>query len=96
VFFSIAAARQAFPDLFADEWSAISHFEGGAAIWGLSENEYLARESCSYLGAVAVSPSPRLYNLIISGLKTVTNAGDISTAGVYAPFIAASIRGAFS
>ena len=61
VFYSIPAARQAFPCL-SEEFVAMGHSEGGSAAWAFAEK--LAIEPLvGYLGTVALSPITRTLDL---------------------------------
>ncbi|GIJ90936.1 hypothetical protein Asppvi_009901 [Aspergillus pseudoviridinutans] len=65
VYFSVVAARKAFPGVFTDGWAAVGHSQGAGAVWGLSENPRVATtESGNYLGSVAIAPSSRLNDLL--------------------------------
>jgi hypothetical protein len=64
-YFSVVAARKAFPGVFTDEWAAVGHSQGAGTVWGLSENRRVAtKESGEYLGGVAIAPSSRLNDLL--------------------------------
>ena len=64
-YFSVVAARKAFPGLFTDGWAAVGHSQGAGTVWGLSENPRVAtKESGEYLGGVAIAPSSRLNDLL--------------------------------
>ncbi len=61
LFYSISAARQAFPDL-SEEFVAMGHSEGGGAAWAFAEK--LAAEPLpGYLGSIALSPFTRVLDL---------------------------------
>lgn len=80
VYFSVVAARKAFPDVFTNKWASLGHSQGAGAIWGLEENPRVATdESGEYVGGVAVAPSARLNDL----LTAVT----LSTAYGFGPLI---------
>ncbi|KAJ6089452.1 hypothetical protein N7467_004668 [Penicillium canescens] len=64
-YFSVVAARKAFPGVFTDEWAAVGHSQGAGTVWGLSENPRVAtKESGEFLGGVAIAPSSRLNDLL--------------------------------
>ncbi|KAJ5627610.1 hypothetical protein N7490_009838 [Penicillium lividum] len=64
-YFSVVAARKAFPGVFTDGWAAVGHSQGAGTVWGLSENPRVTtKESGEYLGGVAVAPSSRLNDLL--------------------------------
>lgn len=92
VYWSVIAARRAFPNTFTEQWASYGHSQGGGAIWGLSENPRVAsNESGKYVGGVAVAPAPRVYDLQMAMLK----AGEedrSTTAPKYAPLIAEAIK----
>ncbi|KAJ6091524.1 hypothetical protein N7467_003493 [Penicillium canescens] len=62
VFYSVQAARRAFPGVFTKEWMSIGHSQGGGAVWKLSEHPLVQNASSGYLGTVAVSPGAKLYD----------------------------------
>ncbi|KAI5458853.1 hypothetical protein BGZ63DRAFT_362068 [Mariannaea sp. PMI_226] len=65
VYFSVVAARKAFPRVFTTGWAAVGHSQGAGAVWGLSENPRVATsQSGKYLGGVAIGPSARLNDLL--------------------------------
>lgn len=65
VYFSVVAAKQAFPHTFTRRWASVGHSQGAGAIWGLNENPRVATtESGEYVGGVAVAPSARLDDLL--------------------------------
>lgn len=65
VYFSVMAAREAFPGTFTNRWASIGHSQGAGAVWGLSENSLVASNaSGEYVGGVAVGPSARLYDIL--------------------------------
>lgn len=64
-YFSVVAARKAFPGVFTDGWAAVGHSQGAGTVWGLQENPRVAtNESGEYLGGVAIGPSARLNDLL--------------------------------
>jgi pimeloyl-ACP methyl ester carboxylesterase len=62
VYWSVQAARKAFPGIFTEEWMSIGHSQGGGAVWKLSEHPLVQHPSSGYLGTVAVSPGAKLYD----------------------------------
>ncbi|KAJ5175675.1 uncharacterized protein N7482_001552 [Penicillium canariense] len=65
VYFSVVAARKAFPEAFTTEWASVGHSQGAGTVWGLSENSRVTTtESGEYLGGVAIAPSARLDDLL--------------------------------
>jgi pimeloyl-ACP methyl ester carboxylesterase len=62
VYWSVQAARKAFPGVFTEKWMSIGHSQGGGAAWKLSEHPLVQDASSGYLGTVAVSPGAKLYD----------------------------------
>ena len=61
LFYSVPAARQAFPAL-SEDFVAMGHSEGGGAAWAFAEK--LAKEPMNgYLGTIALSPFTRVLDL---------------------------------
>lgn len=61
LFYSLPAARQAFP-ILAEEFVAMGHSEGGGAAWAFAEK--LAKQPMTgYLGTVALSPFTKFLDL---------------------------------
>ena len=61
IYFSVPAARQAFPNL-SREFVAMGHSEGGGAAWAFAEK--IAKEPMiGHLGTIALSPFTRLLDL---------------------------------
>lgn len=72
IYFSVVAARKAFPGVFTTGWASVGHSQGAGAVWGLSENPRITTtESGEYLGGVAVAPSARLDDLLTAVPPTV-------------------------
>jgi pimeloyl-ACP methyl ester carboxylesterase len=62
LYYSVQAAHKAFPAVFTKEWMSVGHSQGGGAVWKLSEHPLVQNRSSGYLGTVAVSPAPKLYD----------------------------------
>lgn len=62
LYYSVQAARKAFPRVFTNEWMSIGHSQGAGAVWKLSEHPLVQNASLGYLGTVAVSPGAKLYD----------------------------------
>lgn len=63
LYYSVQAARKAFPTAFTDEWMSMGHSQGGGAVWKLSEYPLVQSPSSGYLGTVALSPASKLYDM---------------------------------
>lgn len=64
-YFSVVAARKAFPGAFTDKWAAVGHSQGAGTVWGLSENpRVVSKESGDYVGGVSIAPSSRLNDIL--------------------------------
>jgi pimeloyl-ACP methyl ester carboxylesterase len=66
VYYSVQAARKAFPGVFTKEWMSIGHSQGAGAVWKLSESPLVQSSSSGYIGTVAVSPGPKLYDSAVA------------------------------
>lgn len=65
LYYSVWAARKAFPTAFTDEWMSMGHSQGGGAVWKLSEYPLVQSSSSGYLGTVALAPASKLYDMAI-------------------------------
>lgn len=67
LYFGMVAARQALPDVFADEWMSVGHSQGGGAAWKLSES-FLHRTGAAgtYVGSVAIAPATKIYDMAVA------------------------------
>ena len=61
LFYSVPAARQAFPAL-SKEFVTIGHSQGAAAVWSLAE-KLVSEPLAGYLGAVVLAPGTNLFDL---------------------------------
>ncbi|PQE28477.1 prolyl aminopeptidase (secreted) protein [Rutstroemia sp. NJR-2017a BBW] len=66
VYYSVQAARKAFPGAFTEEWMSIGHSQGASAVWKLSEHPLVQSSTSGYLGTVAVAPAPKLYDTAVA------------------------------
>ncbi|KAL0933896.1 uncharacterized protein CTRU02_210695 [Colletotrichum truncatum] len=64
-YWSVVAARQAFPDVLSHEWASIGHSQGGGAVWKLSEHGLVQDSASGYLGGVSVAPVSKLYDALL-------------------------------
>lgn len=62
VYYSVQAARVAFPGVLTDEWMSLGHSQGAGTVWKLSEHPLVQDPRSGYLGTVAVSAGPKLYD----------------------------------
>lgn len=76
VYWSVVAAKKAFPSLLSDEWTALGHSQGGLAIWQLSEHEMVQDPDSGYLGGVALAPPSKLHDAYVMGMDTLKNTTD--------------------
>ncbi|KAF7900870.1 hypothetical protein EAF00_003091 [Botryotinia globosa] len=65
LFYSVQAARKAFPGMFTKDWASVGHSQGGGAVWKLSEHPLVQKHSSGYLGTVAISPASKLYDMLV-------------------------------
>lgn len=64
LYYSVQAARKAFPGVFTKEWMSVGHSQGGTAVWKLSEHPLVQKASSGYLGTVSVAPAVKLYDTV--------------------------------
>ena len=97
IYYSVQAARKAFPTAFTDEWMGIGHSQGGGAVWKLSEYPLVQSPSSGYLGTVAIAPAAKLYDMAILAAKEILplpNFHDYVITGEVA-FLAVAVRRVF-
>lgn len=91
-YWSVIAARRAFPNTFTRRWASMGHSQGGGAVWGLSESERVAGEqSGEYIGGVAIAPSPRIYDLTVQSARAQRISGQAASSK-FMPLIAKGIQ----
>lgn len=91
-YWSVIAARRAFPNTFTKRWASIGHSQGGGAVWGLSENSKVAgNQSGEYIGGVAIAPSPRIYDLTVQSARAQKLTGKAAVSK-FMPLIAKGIQ----
>ncbi|RJE21243.1 hypothetical protein PHISCL_06425 [Aspergillus sclerotialis] len=91
-YWSVIAARRAFPNTFTKRWAAMGHSQGGGAVWGLSENPRVTgSESGEYIGGVALAPSARVFDLSLESAKYHELSGEAASAK-FMPLIAKGIQ----
>ncbi|TGO43824.1 hypothetical protein BCON_0829g00010 [Botryotinia convoluta] len=71
VFYSVQAARKAFPGVFTKEWASLGHSQGGGTVWKLSEHPLVQKKSSGYLGTVAISPGNKIFDMAVETFETV-------------------------
>ncbi|KAF7900221.1 uncharacterized protein EAF01_007523 [Botrytis porri] len=71
IYYSVQAARKAFPGMFTKEWASLGHSQGGGAVWKLSEHPLVQKKSSGYLGTVAISPASKLYDMSVETFKSI-------------------------
>lgn len=92
-YWSVVAARRAFPNLFTRRWTSMGHSQGGGAVWGLSENPRVAgSESGEYIGGVAVAPAVRIYDQVVLANEQVTDPSADTASSKYIPLIAWAVQ----
>ncbi|KAK7440882.1 hypothetical protein CaCOL14_001949 [Colletotrichum acutatum] len=76
-YWSVIAARTAFPDILSHDWASIGHSQGGGAVWKLSEHSLVQDSASGYLGGVSVAPVTKIYDALVAidSLRNVTQAG---------------------
>ncbi|KAJ3954476.1 hypothetical protein N0V92_009022 [Colletotrichum tropicale] len=65
-YWSVVAARNAFPNVLSKNWTSIGHSQGGGAVWKLSEHSLVQDPASGYLGGVAVAPVSKIYDALVS------------------------------
>lgn len=93
VYWSVVAARRAFPHLFTTRWATVGHSQGGGSVWGLAENPRVldAEVSGEYVGGVALAPGARVYDMLADHAR----AGELNAqhpAGKYVSLFAKAIQ----
>ncbi|KAK5994739.1 hypothetical protein PT974_03122 [Cladobotryum mycophilum] len=77
IFYSVVAAKKAFPNNLSDEWLSIGHSQGGGAVWKLAESDLIrsneAKKAGRYLGTVSIAPVTKVYDMAVLAAKTVFN-----------------------
>ncbi|KAL2787223.1 Alpha/Beta hydrolase protein [Aspergillus keveii] len=76
LYYSVVAARKAFPSLFTDEWMSIGHSQGGGAVWKLSEGKLHSKPSAAgtYIGTVALAPASKIYDMTLLAFSKVATS----------------------
>ncbi|KAK1465061.1 hypothetical protein CMEL01_12416 [Colletotrichum melonis] len=76
-YWSVVAARTAFPDILSHDWASIGHSQGGGAAWKLSEHKLVQDSASGYLGGVAVAPVTKVYDALVAieSLRNLTQTG---------------------
>lgn len=93
VYWSVVAARRAFPNTFSMRWASLGHSQGGGAVWGLSENPRVrGSESGEYIGGVAIAPSPRIYDLSKLILDIPEGSGEGKGSSSFVPLIQEAVQ----
>lgn len=80
-YWSVIAARRAFPNTFTRRWAAMGHSQGGGTVWGLSENPRVTdSESGEYIGSVAVAPAARIFDQALESARYQELSAEASSA----------------
>ncbi|KAE8377070.1 Alpha/Beta hydrolase protein [Aspergillus bertholletiae] len=80
LYYSMVAARKAFPGLFTDEWMSVGHSQGGGAVWKLSESKLLQTGAAGkYLGTVALAPASKIYDMALLGTELLLQTSDYAS-----------------
>ncbi|KAF7596470.1 hypothetical protein BBP40_001342 [Aspergillus hancockii] len=80
LYYSMVAARKAFPGLFTDEWMSVGHSQGGGAVWKLSESKMLQTGAAGkYVGTVALAPASKIYDMTLLGIETLLQTTDYAS-----------------
>ncbi|KNG91055.1 hypothetical protein ANOM_000737 [Aspergillus nomiae NRRL 13137] len=80
LYYSMVAARKAFPGLFTDGWMGVGHSQGGGAVWKLSESELLQTGAAGkYLGTVALAPASKIYDMTLLGAELLSQTSDYAS-----------------
>lgn len=74
VYYGMVAARQAFPNIFTDDWASIGHSQGGGAVWKLSESTLLKSGTAgNHVGTVSLAPALRVHDMVIVSASNDTS-----------------------
>ncbi|TGO55580.1 hypothetical protein BCON_0090g00240 [Botryotinia convoluta] len=76
IYYSVQAARKAFPGMFTKDWASVGHSQGGGAVWKLSEHPLVQKQSSGYLGTVAISPASKVYDMVVYGFNNIVPRPD--------------------
>ncbi|APA10087.1 hypothetical protein SS1G_05612 [Sclerotinia sclerotiorum 1980 UF-70] len=71
VFYSVQAARKAFPGVFTKDWASVGHSQGGGAVWKLSEHPLVQSHTSGYLGTVAISPASKVFDMAVETFERI-------------------------
>lgn len=71
IYWSVVAAREAFPNDLTHEWVSIGHSQGGGATYKLSEHELVQDDSSAYLGGVSIAPITKIYDSVVEVLRSL-------------------------
>ncbi|OGM48462.1 hypothetical protein ABOM_003412 [Aspergillus bombycis] len=80
LYYSMVAARKAFPGLFTDGWMGVGHSQGGGSVWKLSESKLLQTGTAGkYLGTVALAPASKIYDMTLLGVESLSQTSDYAS-----------------
>ena len=71
IYYSVQAARKAFPTAFTEEWMSMGHSQGGGAVWKLSEYPLVQSPSSGYLGTVSFAPATKVYDMAVLAARDI-------------------------
>ncbi|KUL82309.1 hypothetical protein ZTR_09724 [Talaromyces verruculosus] len=97
VVYSIKAAGMAFGSILTHEWVSVGHSQGGGAVWKLSEHPMVQAHHSGYLGGVAISPSSKIYDMVLHSYNTILQQPDFHHWVITAelPSLGVAIKNAF-
>ncbi|KAF7956496.1 hypothetical protein EAE96_003834 [Botrytis aclada] len=87
IYYSVQAARKAFPGMFTKDWASIGHSQGGGAVWKLSDHPLVQKKSSGYLGTVAVSPASKIFDMFVETFENIIPRPDFHQFVVTAEFV---------
>ncbi|TGO70712.1 hypothetical protein BELL_0679g00030 [Botrytis elliptica] len=76
IFYSVEAARKAFPGVFTKDWASVGHSQGGGAVWKLSEHPLVQKHTSGYLGTVAISPATKILDMAVETFESIVPRPD--------------------
>ncbi|KAF5130934.1 hypothetical protein E5D57_007283 [Metarhizium anisopliae] len=86
VYYSVVAARKAFPASFTKEWMSFGHSQGGGAVWKLAESRFV-RNDTTYLGSVAIAPATYFIRQLVDSLLAANSTSSGAQKGTGAGFL---------
>jgi pimeloyl-ACP methyl ester carboxylesterase len=87
IYYSVVAARKAFPGVFTDKWMSVGHSQGGGAVWKLSEHPLVQNPKSGYIGTVSIAPAVNALDLATTTYDKILPLKDFHDYVVTAEFM---------